>query len=431
MPFLSVIIPVYNVEKYIEACLESVISQSYSDFEIICVNDGSTDNSLHLLEKYRTRDSRIKIINQNNKGVSEARNRGLREAAGDYVCFVDSDDLLTADALAALRKCIEENPSVQAVVYEVRNLIYENQGLRNITKESYYKINGKHDGRIRTGRELFVELINNNDYIDSVWLLALERVWLEENNIRFVPGVLFEDSWFCLECYFNADRMCYLDKVLYIYRVRENSIMTQKNAVRHAEWRLRQYENCLRYIFTKAENEEEIKALEKYSGQILENIQYLFGKICAADRVRITENNPVGRLILKNMQSDYMYDSNRMLRLEGILGNIEKADRVLLYGAGNVGEKLMKLLSMRQLENKVVGFALSSAPGKDTYKQGKPVKQISAYKNDNIELVIISSCGYHEDMLKQTGLLDNVRVLLIDMEIEGEIDYMIEQGGCV
>ena len=89
---ISVIVPVYNVENYLGKCLDSLINQTYKDIEIICINDGSTDNSLNILREYEQMDSRIIIIDQKNGGLSNARNIGLKEAAGEYIMFVDSDD---------------------------------------------------------------------------------------------------------------------------------------------------------------------------------------------------------------------------------------------------------------------------------------------------------------------------------------------------
>ena len=97
MPKISVIIPVYNTENYLKECLNSVINQTFKDIEIICVNDGSTDNSLSILEEYARTDSRIKIINQKNQGVSSSRNNGIKSARGEYIMFLDSDDLYKPD----------------------------------------------------------------------------------------------------------------------------------------------------------------------------------------------------------------------------------------------------------------------------------------------------------------------------------------------
>ena len=107
---ISVVIPVYNVEKYLEQCLDSVIAQSFEDIEVICVNDGSTDSSLEILKRYADNDSRIKIISQKNKGAGAARNVGIENAAGEYVYFMDSDDYLNADAFERLNDFLDDKP---------------------------------------------------------------------------------------------------------------------------------------------------------------------------------------------------------------------------------------------------------------------------------------------------------------------------------
>lgn len=109
MTKISIIIPVYNVDKYLSRCLDSVIAQTYKNFEAICVNDGSTDNSLSILNKYAKKDSRIKIITQQNKGPSETRNTGLKKAIGEYICFIDSDDFVHSQYLEILLKNANKN----------------------------------------------------------------------------------------------------------------------------------------------------------------------------------------------------------------------------------------------------------------------------------------------------------------------------------
>ena len=107
-PKISVIIPVYNVEDYLEECLDSIINQTFKDLEIICINDGSQDNSLNILEEYAEKDNRIKIITTKNQGLSAARNRGLENITGDYVYFIDSDDYLELTAFEELYAVSEE-----------------------------------------------------------------------------------------------------------------------------------------------------------------------------------------------------------------------------------------------------------------------------------------------------------------------------------
>ena len=119
-PKISFIIPVYNVEEYLGQCLDSVLAQSYEDFEAICIDDGSTDSSLNILKKYEKKDKRIKIISQKNQGVSVARNAGLDAARGEYISFVDSDDAIDAEFIKTMLTALEENPQADFAWVDVQ-----------------------------------------------------------------------------------------------------------------------------------------------------------------------------------------------------------------------------------------------------------------------------------------------------------------------
>ena len=105
---VSIIIPVYNVEKYLEECLDSILKQTYKNIEVICVNDGSTDNSLNILEKYAVKDNRFIVLNQSNHGLSYSRNKGLKQARGKYIYYLDSDDYILPNTIKTLAENIEE-----------------------------------------------------------------------------------------------------------------------------------------------------------------------------------------------------------------------------------------------------------------------------------------------------------------------------------
>ena len=117
---ISIIVPVYNTEKYLEKCLNSLISQTLEDIEILCINDGSTDNSIKILEQYANRDSRIKIINKKNAGVSAARNTGISQAKGEYLGFVDSDDYVDLNFYEKLYNTAKEYNASIAVAGIIR-----------------------------------------------------------------------------------------------------------------------------------------------------------------------------------------------------------------------------------------------------------------------------------------------------------------------
>lgn len=119
MAEVSIIVPVYNVESYLAKCLDSCINQNFTDMEIVCVNDGSNDSSVEILQAYSKFDSRIKIINKKNGGLSSARNAGIAEACGKYIMFVDSDDWISSDAVGKLYKNAEDNNS-DVVIFDYR-----------------------------------------------------------------------------------------------------------------------------------------------------------------------------------------------------------------------------------------------------------------------------------------------------------------------
>lgn len=174
MPKFSIIIPVYNVEKYIKKCLDSVFSQTYKDFEVIVVNDGTKDKSMDIVKKYK-----VKIINQENQGLSEARNNGVKEAKGDYILFLDSDDYLNKDLLKELSKNVENDPDL--IRFQVCDVIDEK--IINYSEKEFYNKNGI---------ESF-ELISKYHYVEPAWLYAIKRKYYIDNKFKFKKGAYHED----------------------------------------------------------------------------------------------------------------------------------------------------------------------------------------------------------------------------------------------
>jgi glycosyltransferase involved in cell wall biosynthesis len=225
---LSIIIPVCNVEQYIGPCLESIFRQGLSDadFEVIVVNDGSTDQSMKVVEDIRTHHHNIQIVQQDHVGPSVARNVGMDMAKGEYMLFVDSDDLLMDNGLSVLLQKATDT-RVDMVVADFKRLnddeitsVYDAQLI---------------DARIvdKTGQDYYVE-----DYDPGVgsfiWRILYKRAFLDENHIRLFPGVYYEDIPFLQECYLKARRVVGVHLLYYIYRIRQRSCtysFTMKNAM--------------------------------------------------------------------------------------------------------------------------------------------------------------------------------------------------------
>ena len=209
---ISVIIPVYNTAQYLKRSIGSIINQTYKNLEIICINDGSTDNSLEILKEFRTNDKRIKIIDKKNEGVSSARNDGIRVSKGDYVCFMDSDDEIELNAIEILEKYMIQND-----VDVVRgNYIVHNEQSNNISPET--KINRKFNSEgIKS--EIIPKLINGKINCYSVLLLIKkEKVKYFDENIR-----LMEDKVFYIDLFLSIDSVYISDNIIYHYYLNENS----------------------------------------------------------------------------------------------------------------------------------------------------------------------------------------------------------------
>jgi len=226
-PIISVIIPVYNVEDYLRECLDSVVNQTYKNLEIVCVNDGSEDSSPEILAEYAAKDERIKIVNKENGGLSSARNAGLNTARGKYVYFLDSDDTIRSDAM---RICSEISDREQLdVLYFDAEINYENEEIKKANPgiETYYIRNVAYNG-VMSGTEIFSHMVPKNDYKPSVCIQFINRSYIEDNNLRFEEGILFEDNVFSLRLMLCAKRTMHVVERLFFRRLRADSIITSE-----------------------------------------------------------------------------------------------------------------------------------------------------------------------------------------------------------
>lgn len=217
---ISVIVPVYNVEHYIEECLDSLLAQNLSEeeYEIICIDDGSTDRSGEIAERYGKLYRQIRIIRQKNGGLSKARNEGLKIAQGEYVCFVDSDDYIQTGILNRLYDL--------AVRYNLDKLMY---GYQNFKDGERLSFNEKSDRKGET--LLFFQDASEMDTCKIVpdwkvaWNYLIKRSVIERYDLHFMEGILFEDEEFDFWLNHSAGSSGYIDQKIYYYRMRDTSIL--------------------------------------------------------------------------------------------------------------------------------------------------------------------------------------------------------------
>ena len=240
-PKISVIIPVYNVEKFLRECLDSVVNQTMRDIEIICVNDGSTDNSLDILKEYAAKDDRIIVINQTNGWLSAARNNGLKIARGEYIQFVDSDDYLELNACeTAYKYALQYDADV--VIFGYKNFPEQVGNIKNKRgKGLKYKEVGVFYGGLRSGRHLCRNMIWNKLYRHKIIKGCYFPEWIRRGG----------DEHFNCQVDKKINTLVQIPEQLYNYRLNLNSIVTTStwlkkvvnafhrgvDLIEHNEWR--------------------------------------------------------------------------------------------------------------------------------------------------------------------------------------------------
>ena len=246
MPRISVIVPVYKVEKYLKECIDSILAQTYSDFELILIDDGSPDCCGEICDVYAKRDKRIKVIHQENMGVSAARNVGLDISEGKFITFIDSDDLVSIYYIEEL---------YQSLILEEADISVCNY--KKFKKNNTFDCNNpiqKHDTVCLNNIEAVLSLYDNN--LNGISITPWGKIFKREifNNLRFPVGKIHEDEFIIPIAIYRAKKIVWLKSPLYGYRERENSIM-------HRKFTLERYDDlegiayCREYFFNLSEIE--------------------------------------------------------------------------------------------------------------------------------------------------------------------------------
>lgn len=210
MPKFSIIVPVYNVEEYIDKCLKSIFNQTYKDFEVIVVDDGTEDNSMDIVNKYD-----VIVVKEKNSGLSTARNNGVKKAKGEYLLFVDSDDYLEKDLLKNINDNLSDNPDV--LRFQIKEVDEDKE--TNYNEEGFDTTNGV---------DAFNK-ISKYHYIENAWAYAINRKYYLDNNYKFKDGSYHEDFGLIPLVIIKANTVKSISYIGYNYRQRNNSIMNNND----------------------------------------------------------------------------------------------------------------------------------------------------------------------------------------------------------
>ena len=228
---LSIIIPCYNVEEYVSDCLKSVANLTDLTYEIILVNDGSKDGTLHILQEFNSAYSgACKLINQENKGLSGARNAGMAVAEGDYICFLDSDDYVDGEQLSKLVRCVIRDKV--EIGFGDYNKKTNNQLVTVKATENRYRKIGKLDTALK-GIDYAEKVYDRrkNYIISEACYSIFSRYFLERNGLFFKEGIYHEDTLFFYQCIVKAELVKYYRINFYIYNIHSGSITTSENTI--------------------------------------------------------------------------------------------------------------------------------------------------------------------------------------------------------
>lgn len=407
---VSVIVPVYNAEKYLAQCLDSILAQTLKDIEVVCVDDGSTDASGEILDQYALKDERVKVLHRQNRGYGAAMNVGLDAAAGEYVGIVESDDCILPEMYRTLYE--EAEPEKLDVVKSDAFFWYENIGYRrNIHAAHLDPYYDKTLGDI--DRNIFF------DFYMNIWTGIYKREFLVCENIRFheSPGASYQDNGFWLQTLMYCKNAKWLSKAFYLYR-QDNEASSVKSRDK---------------VFAMTREYEYVEAL------LLERKDYQYLPYCFFYKLLRHRGNfrriadEYKREFCKQVQRDYTkykgyikgfgdlekwlqkvvlepgeFCDNAIKTRHDINERLRQAKSLIIYGAGRRGDRVFRGLVNEAYYDRISCFAVSQQPaesrlaGKQILKIDDAVKK---YQGALVIVAVIRGSGMYVQMVQRLSEL--------------------------
>ena len=398
---ISVVIPIYNVEEYAAQCLDSVLNQTMTDYEILCVDDGSTDGSMQIIEQYVKRNSKIRILKHTcNRGLSAARNTGIENAQGKYIYFLDSDDMIIPETLEELLECAEKTNA--DIIYFNMKKIYGDEIGEARNKQH---LNYENPGEIYTGKEMFCIFTEEKNIKFAAWRQFYRKDFLSENHIYFREGILHEDDLFSFICAMNAKRVINIEKEYYLYRQRDGSIMSTVSEKRLKSKFILAVE-IFKYWHSQHFSDRMNQALAYYFQELL--LDFLYEK----DWFVSYENPNAG-----NCAENYLYGLitggiKRYADLsEKKIELLKNAQEVIVFGAGRAANNIIEILQREKIE--IVAVAVSDKKHLAKTCRGIEIKEIGdllSYRNTAVVVVGVTEFYQKEVevLLTEMGFTDLV-----------------------
>ena len=305
---ISIVIPVFNVEAYLHECLDSVVNQTYTNLEIILVDDGSTDLSGAICDEYAIKDERIRVIHKSNKGQGHSRNLGMNAAHGEYLIFLDSDDYWELNLIQTLRR-IAKQDSVQVLAFSAESF-WEGVECPGNGQNYDHQVQ---NGVIRTGPESMRIALEHHEYYTSPVLRFYYLPYLKKLGIRFDEGYIHEDESFSFLTYLFAERVECIGNRLYKRRFREGSTMTAKTQLKSAKGYADAVSTLLSYFQDRRLSKMERYLLGRYLNFLIGQINSLYDETIPAGVFSRKSISPVSEEIASAVK-----DTLKQSRILGI-----------------------------------------------------------------------------------------------------------------
>lgn len=393
---VSIVIPMYNVEAYIEDCIRSVTDQTWRELEIICIDDASTDETLKRAQELAAQDERIRIFqNHKNSGPSYTRNRGLDLACGKYIYFLDSDDMITPNAMEELRR--EADKKELDVLFFDGQVIFEEEA----PKEKFPGYRLEHQGEypeVMSGVQAFRSMRRNREWAINVPREFWRREFLAEEGLRFEDGILHEDELFSTLAVLQVKRCSVSKRQYFIRRFRSNSIMTSERTERNMQGHLRCLTRLLESLAQQKNGMEQDEMMRDY-------LQFFKKLIARTQRVHgdwMLETADTAEFVVKTMLELEWYHIFSRQDLQ----KLSAAEEVLIYGAGKAARRIFG--ELLQLEIPVKGFVVTERKEGEETLFGLPVKELSEY----------------QDVRKPTFVIS-----IMNREIAGQVEHLLYSKG--
>jgi len=396
MPKVSVLVPVYNVEEYLSTCMESILDQSLTDIEIICIDDGSTDHSGKILDEFAAKDERVIVVHKMNAGYGSAMNKGLEIASGEYIGIVESDDMISQEMYEVLyNKATEFNLDFvkSDAFYWYEKLHYISRIHINSVDNYYNRVLGELD------RNVFF------DFFMNIWTGIYKRDFLSDHDIKFheTAGASYQDNGFWVQTCVYAQRVMWINDAFYYYR-QDNPESSIKSTAKMLAMSI-EYE-YLEQLF-KNRNQKELLpycyALKMFRHRgtyfrIADDLKEHFKNQVEEDyfkyKAYIRYNKYMDNWIRAFLYCPQDFTKELVEKKRKIRQQIHEATNVIVYGTGNYGDKVLRIFYNEGLYERIGCFAMSGNPTIHEFAD-KPVLKIveACEKYPNAAVVVAAQVG--------------------------------------